>query len=171
MYWGWLMDNIADDAPDQVAVSTVVPGTTLTETLPPQLAGVAYVALMRAVTGTDPDSGWHEIQFEGPFGAAYAGYGNAGGDTVYRLREGIERFLISDINNPAASALAQSEVWVMSDKVSMQPGEYNHIPGGGNILYMDGHVAFERYPGDPPITRSMGALFGALYEVFIKDLE
>ncbi|HUW61781.1 MAG TPA: DUF1559 domain-containing protein, partial [Candidatus Bathyarchaeia archaeon] len=35
--------------------------------------------------------------------------------TVYRLREGIERFFITDINNPAASALAQSEVWIMSD--------------------------------------------------------
>jgi hypothetical protein len=29
--------------------------------------------------------------------------------TIYRLREGIERFFITDINNPAASAKAQSE--------------------------------------------------------------
>ena len=36
--------------------------------------------------------------------------GNAGGDTIYRLREGIERVLITDINNPAASAMAQSEL-------------------------------------------------------------
>jgi len=116
-------------------------------------------------------SGYNEIAFSGPFGASYAGYGNANGDSVYRLREGIERFLITDINNPAASARAQSEIWIMSDKVSMQPGEFNHVPGGANVLYMDGHVAFERYPGQPPVTRSMGALFGALYEVFISDLE
>jgi len=171
MYWGWLMDDIEDGAPGQVPVSSVVPGTTISETLPPQLAGTAYVALMRTVMGLDPNSGYNEIEFSGTFGAPYAGSGNGGGDTVQRLREGIERFLITDINNPAASARAQSEVWVMSDKVSMAPGEYNHVPGGGNILFMDGHVAFERYPGGPPITRSMGALFGALYEVFISNLE
>ena len=30
--------------------------------------------------------------------------------------------------------------------------DFNHIPGGGNILYMDGHVEFERYPGRFPLT-------------------
>ena len=34
--------------------------------------------------------------------------GTGGGDTVLRLREGVERFLITDINNPAASAAGQS---------------------------------------------------------------
>ena len=38
--------------------------------------------------------------------------------SVYRLREGIERFLITDINNPAASAVAQSEAPVMYDYIS-----------------------------------------------------
>ena len=38
------------------------------------------------------------------------------GNTVYRLREGIERFMITNINNPAGSAMAQSEVPVMRDK-------------------------------------------------------
>ena len=39
-----------------------------------------------------------------------AGAGNGGGDTMYRFREGIERFLITDINSPARSAQAQSTV-------------------------------------------------------------
>jgi prepilin-type processing-associated H-X9-DG protein len=65
---------------------------------------------------------------------------------VYRLREGIERFLISDINNPAASAQAQSELPVMWDEISGgEASHFNHVPGGCNILYMDGHVAFTRY--------------------------
>jgi prepilin-type N-terminal cleavage/methylation domain-containing protein/prepilin-type processing-associated H-X9-DG protein len=70
--------------------------------------------------------------------------------TVYRLREGIERFFITDINNPAGSAQAQSEISVMSDWVTVrqQQGEsFNHVPGGANVLYMDGHVEFLRYPG------------------------
>jgi prepilin-type processing-associated H-X9-DG protein len=68
--------------------------------------------------------------------------------TIYRLREGIERFLITDINNPAASSRAQSEVAIMHDAVSEEPEHFNHIPGGANVLYLDGHVAFIRWvPG------------------------
>jgi prepilin-type N-terminal cleavage/methylation domain-containing protein/prepilin-type processing-associated H-X9-DG protein len=86
------------------------------------------------------------------------------GGTIYRLREGIERFLITDINNPAGSAKAQSEVFVMSDAISMGDSIYifNHIPGGGNILFMDGHVEFVKYPGKAPMNEIMAA-FGSLF--------
>ena len=88
----------------------------------------------------------------------------AGEITLYHLREGIERFLISDINNPAATAKAQSECAVMWDSAlggnsecyyqdfsccgAINANEFNHIPGGSNILYMDGHVKFIKYPSD-----------------------
>jgi prepilin-type N-terminal cleavage/methylation domain-containing protein/prepilin-type processing-associated H-X9-DG protein len=78
------------------------------------------------------------------------GGGNAGGNTLYRLREGIERFLITDINNPAASANAQSEVFIMWDAVSTFVSAFNHVPGGSNILYLDGHVDFQRYDVNGP---------------------
>ena len=81
--------------------------------------------------------------------------------TSYRLREGIERFLITDINNPAASAVAQSEIPVMGDWVSTQLGqEFNHAPGGCNFVYMDGHVEFIRYPDKWPVNRAMAWLQG-----------
>jgi prepilin-type N-terminal cleavage/methylation domain-containing protein/prepilin-type processing-associated H-X9-DG protein len=77
-----------------------------------------------------------------------SGSGNGSGDTIYRLREGIERFMITDINNPAASALAQSELAVMWDEISGdEASHFNHIPGGCNVLFMDGHVEFLRYQG------------------------
>lgn len=76
----------------------------------------------------------------------FPGYGNAGGDTVYRLKEGIERFMITDINNPAASAMAQSTVEIMSDVFATKADMFNHIPGGCNVLFLDGHVQFMRYP-------------------------
>ena len=77
-----------------------------------------------------------------------SGSGNGSGDTIYRLREGIERFMITDINNPAASALAQSELAVMWDEISGdEASHFNHIPGGCNVLLMDGHVEFLRYQG------------------------
>lgn len=75
--------------------------------------------------------------------------------TVHRLREGIERFTITDINNPAASANAQSEIFLMFDVFTTRVGAFNHVPGGSNVLYMDGHVNFIRYPGEAPISTGM----------------
>ncbi len=83
-----------------------------------------------------------------------------GDNTIYRLREGIERFFISDINNPAATAVAQSELAVMYDFVSTTVEEFNHIPGGANVLYMDGHVKFLRYPDTFPASRTWAYLVG-----------
>jgi len=93
-----------------------------------------------------------------------AGYGNGGSSTVYRLREGVERFLITDINNPAASAKAQSEIYIMFDQLATNPSAYNHIPGGANVLYMDGHVQFLKYElcGEPPVNSPMALLGGVL---------
>jgi prepilin-type N-terminal cleavage/methylation domain-containing protein/prepilin-type processing-associated H-X9-DG protein len=73
-----------------------------------------------------------------------------------KLREGIERFTITDINNPAASAKAQSNIVVMMDAWGGDSTggwwqqdnavlRFNHVPGGSNILFMDGHVAYQRY--------------------------
>ena len=82
--------------------------------------------------------------------------------TVYRLREGIERFFITDINNPAASARAQSDISVQWDTI-WTPSDgsfsyFSHIPGGGNVLYMDGHVSFLRYPSEWPVCKAMPQL-------------
>ena len=90
--------------------------------------------------------------------------GTAGTNTLYRTREGIERFLITDINNPASSAMGQSEVPMMWDSITapvtrfigpgftMAAAGFNHIPGGSNVLYMDGHVDFMRYREGFPIS-------------------
>lgn len=88
--------------------------------------------------------------------------GNAGGAIVYRLREGIERFLITDINNPSASAQAQSSVYIMFDLVATAPEGFNHIPGGCNVLYMDGHVEFVRYPGKAPVNKGFALVTTAV---------
>ena len=81
--------------------------------------------------------------------------------TIYRLREGVERFLITDINNPAASSKAQSEIAVTYDMVQSNLkgySQFNHIPGGGNVLYMDGHVEFLKYPTQYPVSRCWAAM-------------
>ncbi len=86
--------------------------------------------------------------------------------TYARLREGIERFFITDINNPGAGAEAQSSIPAMWDSWSMASEapqgwdfvtsgggtqNFNHIPGGSNVLFMDGHVRFIRYNSEFPI--------------------
>jgi len=83
-----------------------------------------------------------------------------GGPTLYRLREGIERFFITDINNPAGSALAQSELAVMWDDVSSDVGNYNHLPAGSNVLFMDGHVEFLKYPSKWPLSQWWAGMMG-----------
>lgn len=77
--------------------------------------------------------------------------GNGDGHTIFRLREGIERFLITDINNAGAGSKSQSDVQLMWDQGSTFAEGFNHIPGGSNLLYLDGHVAFIKYPGLPPL--------------------
>ena len=80
--------------------------------------------------------------------------------TVYRLREGIERFFITDINNPAGSAQAQSELAVMWDQIAATvlnaagDVDFNHPPGGGNVLFMDGHVEFLKLSTRFPVSRA-----------------
>ncbi len=97
--------------------------------------------------------------------------GKALPDTYYQLKEGIERFLITDINNPAAAAKGQSTIPVMMDAWGMKDvgnqilgtgsgwGNYepdtlvfNHLPGGANVLFMDGHVEFRRYGSGFPVS-------------------
>jgi prepilin-type processing-associated H-X9-DG protein len=74
------------------------------------------------------------------------GMGSGGSATIYRLREGIERFLITDIHNPAASAVALSTIPLLIERRD------SHIPGGGNVLFMDGHVEFIRQNAKWPMT-------------------
>lgn len=87
--------------------------------------------------------------------------GEAWPATIYRLRDGIERFFVKDINNPAESAQAQSTIFLMYDAWAahnddwdppvVATGQFNHLPGGSNVLYMDGHVEFVKYQSKAPI--------------------
>ena len=167
---GFIFDRIGDSDP----TSTMTPFTTLIALLSPSPADIAalgsrqyYAANNKlftniagaflsgneagVVSGTDADV------------TGIPGDGNGGGDTVHRLREGIERFLISDINNPAASAQAQSTIAIMFDALSTEVKNFNHVPGGSNVLYMDGHVSFVRYPTQAPVSKAMAISVGALF--------
>jgi prepilin-type N-terminal cleavage/methylation domain-containing protein/prepilin-type processing-associated H-X9-DG protein len=101
----------------------------------------------------DPEGTFHE-----DWPVAMAGTGNGGGDTIMRLREGIERFMVTDINNPAGNAQSQTTLPIMWDAIMRMAEHFNHIPGGGNVLYLDGHVEFIKYEsggsGEFPINQA-----------------
>lgn len=86
---------------------------------------------------------------------------------LYRLGEGVERFLITDINNAAESSMAQSTVPAMWDFMSrnVERDGFNHLPGGCNVLYMDGHVRYQRFAGEHPATRVYAQLLNDVYDL------
>ena len=150
-----LPDDMPDDAiiPRQInaVLFTMVDITTLMDFYTGARHGIA--------PSSDKDADMSNPDMNEP-----AGSGNGGGNTVYRMREGIERFLITDINNAAGANVAQSAVWIMFDQISTNPAAFNHIPGGANVLYMDGHVEFKKYDryGDAPINEAMARFIGIL---------
>jgi prepilin-type N-terminal cleavage/methylation domain-containing protein/prepilin-type processing-associated H-X9-DG protein len=75
-----------------------------------------------------------------------------------RIHDGAERFFITDINNPSTAKISQSMFPVLFDRVDMRVQGFNHVPGGSNVLYMDGHVDWQRYPGDYPVSRAWAGL-------------
>lgn len=124
------------------------------------LAGIS-AAMEDANLGGDPASspGARDQNISVPAGAL--GFPTSTGNDVdvLRLKEGIERFLITDINNPAGSSVAQSVVWTAADPIDLgYVDEFNHVPGGSNVQYMDGHVEFVKYPGKYPVHSVFAAL-------------
>lgn len=75
---------------------------------------------------------------------------------LIRMREGVERFLIEDINDPSRTSVASTQIPIMFDNISFEATDFNHVPGGANVLFMDGHVEFVRYPSTVhyPVTRA-----------------
>jgi prepilin-type processing-associated H-X9-DG protein len=142
MGWAFKVPGITDDKTvysDYIAALTAASGTTYG----PPLVDI-LLQLQAATDAIDLSKLDGDLTSDEPPGYA-----------VYRLREGIERFFITDINNPAGSAQSQSEISIMSDWITIrqQQGEsFNHVPGGGNVLYMDGHVGFLRYPDEWPVS-------------------
>lgn len=177
-YFGWVFDRLGN-SPGELELVTDVPMLAMVVALldaelpvdaevPSQLVRGLLQAIFNAVgTGTlseemlednallqravDSDIG------PGSVADLISGYGNGGGDYVYRLREGIERFAIQSITDPAATAMAQSEVFIMLDTLGSKGliDLFNHAPGGCNVLFLDGHVEFVKYPGKAPVNAAM----------------
>ena len=181
-YLGWVLDKCGDEAPqiDLATIFSLLPrlpndfilddpdGTGPYQFISLFTATLSEVIAARASLSDDTATMQASFQVvDGDKSVANYGnqpMGNGSSNTIYRLREGIERFLITDINNPARSAQAQSDVWVMFDTISTMVKYFNHVPGGSNVLFMDGHVEFIRYPGEVPVNEGMALFLGTLLD-------
>ncbi len=180
VYLGYVLDKTrATDPVFDVSMLTGALGDPVSGLGSAQLGAMLVVTIEKAVAalglfGGVPIDGANDMDISRDDIATVAGVvglptdvplGNGGGETIYRLREGIERFLITNINNPARTAQAQSTVWIMSDVLATTVADFNHVPGGANVLYLDGHVDFHRYiedGGEPPVNGTVARLTGAI---------
>jgi prepilin-type N-terminal cleavage/methylation domain-containing protein/prepilin-type processing-associated H-X9-DG protein len=80
--------------------------------------------------------------------------------TALRLKDGMERFMIEDINNPSETNMSQSQIPVLFDRIDIDPMGFNHLPGGANVVYMDGHAQWSKYPGKFPVNRAWAECVG-----------
>ncbi len=181
-YWGWVFDQAdftSSQTPlNQFSVLGMVAPLLQPDEMPADPATPIPTQVGKAIDGlflgAGNDLAVFVSYYNGDSRGFYPGvdkdinvgspFGNGGGSTVYRLREGVERFLITDINNPGAGAQAQSSVFMMFDQLSTDATAYNHVPGGCNILFMDGHVEFRRYDaqGKGPVNRPLALIGGIL---------
>jgi len=158
-YTGYVFDKVKDTDIPQSTVAGITP-------VPGQL--VAWYTYVIAAVNSGSRDGDNPMQNDIKTNdLGMAGCGNGLGNTIYRLKEGVERFMITDINNPAATAMAQSGLPIMWDNISTKmsgASSFNHTPGGSNCLYMDGHVSFVRYPSPDvfPCTKSWVQVYAAM---------
>ncbi len=161
-YWGWAFNNSdMDDQPSMnLAGALGAIGVTPPPGLDPSVDGPQQILEVYQGSQAAPSPDATRSNMDAILAVADSDLeGILTGNTIYRLREGIERFFISDINNPAATAMAQSELAVMWDKISMRVEDFAHVPGGANVLYMDGHVKFVRWPSDEfPVNIAMAVV-------------
>jgi prepilin-type N-terminal cleavage/methylation domain-containing protein/prepilin-type processing-associated H-X9-DG protein len=162
LYNGWILDRVGDEYTDLATPGPVVQGVLGITTPGPrqfiELFDKFVTQLYTSYVANNVDA--VNASSDQDYQLATAGWGNGGGNTVFRIREGVERFMITDINNPAGSAMAQSEIFVSYDILAGRVDYFNHVPGGSNVLYMDGHVSFLKYPGEAPVGKNFATWLG-----------
>ena len=149
MYLGWVTDQVSHDAPQE---SLGILGGAADLSAPAQLVlGVGSVVdeLKRTENPALAD-----LDIPVP-----RGMGTNGGTLIHRLREGVERYGVTDINNNNPTVKAESAIWVLSDRVTLPEDGF---PGGANVLFKDGHVEFVTYPEKAPVTSGMAHFLDTL---------
>lgn len=176
VYLPWLFDRL-DEAPADAAqfphlceaVSTL-DWPPLSGEVPTQLGAALDVLFLKCLDDIRDDNGLlaqekadQDIDLTGR--KPGEGFGNKGSEIIHRIREGVERVLVTDANSPAATALTQSRIPIMFDRFAVTPKAtlFTHTqPPGSNVLFMDGHVEFIRYDAKAPVLPGVGRVLASL---------
>ncbi|MCP4645364.1 MAG: hypothetical protein GY851_33280 [bacterium] len=91
--------------------------------------------------------------------------------SMYRTRAGVGRFFLTPTKaGRAEMELIESKLAIMHDAPNPYPSSggvpsaanFCHTPPGGNVLYMDGHVGFVKYPRKWPFCSSWSLVLDSL---------
>lgn len=98
------------------------------------------------------ETGFLDAEFE-----VSGGHGPGNQNTFFRVKDGVNRMFIEDVNRPGLTAVPETRIPLLFDVMSVYGRHLpNHVvPPGGNVLYMDGHVEYKRFPDkqlQPPYT-------------------
>ncbi|HPG68017.1 MAG TPA: DUF1559 domain-containing protein [Candidatus Hydrogenedentes bacterium] len=155
-YLGWVMDQYgySDGAAPLDAIANAMQAVGEGGRIPDDLGEGGPEQLVAALNGAmtpdlvaavmNKDAAGMARYIDNDIAVAH-GLGNGGGSVIFRIREGIERFLIQNVADASATATGQSEMPIMFDQIATDPSMYNHMPGGSNVLFMDAHVEFVKY--------------------------
>ena len=161
--------EIGDVHPDCISADSYVYVAYLIMDDATNLGGFTMYGTLDAVLpiSVPSQNGWRDLNANAAsFGLG--GSGNSGGNTINRLSQGVDRFLITDINNVfTGNETGSSVVPVMWDQISTLISEFSHVPAGQNVLYLDGHVDFHRYDltaTNFPVSPLYAALNGGIQE-------
>lgn len=174
-YLGWALDKCRDEDPGQkvdelvqmLALAGVsLPDIDLEGVEPPMqlvraLFGVVTEAMKAMSSGESLAAiALRVVDSDLPVGRDNEGngLGNGGSETVFRLRPDLQRLVVEAGGSARDKAMLPKNVFVMFDKLSADPKQYNHPPGGSNVLFLDGHVEFVKFPGKPPVTKRTAKL-------------
>ena len=168
-YWGWLFDKCDDDTPYYITASAA--SSMIGETVPGGVIGDEHVPLQLLLHYLETLKAPGLEADMSNMGEVMAVLDNDTSVTlttepspVYRLREGIERFMITDINNPAGNRSGgleamKSGVMTQSPQIRDRPcsGTREVSPGFAQVFaHCSEHSAYfspERLPRRHPQTR------------------
>ena len=179
-YLGWVFDRYGTsyglgDMSNIVSLFSLLgqtppvnPPTVAAQQVVAAVSSIFTPAFIQAYVAKDAQTMAKVVDGDLALATPYLGMGNGGSNTIYRIREGIERFLITDINNAGSANVAQSALPINYDLLAYVPANFNHIPGGSNVLFMDGHVEFARYEqnGESFCNKGVANLLGVMTSIF-----